>query len=60
MRLLTILAFVLRVMNRTVVKGALTMSKRKLLLAVLLLTLAGSATAYFVSLDAPQDFPISI
>jgi len=36
------------------------MSKRKLLLAVLLLTLAGSATAYFVSLDAPQDFPISI
>lgn len=34
--------------------------KRKLLAGILLLILAGSAAAYFTSLDAPQDFPINI
>lgn len=34
--------------------------KKKLLLLVVLLALTGAATAYFVSLDAPQDFPVNI
>ena len=34
--------------------------KRKLLLGTILLVLAGSAAAYFTSLDAPQDFPTNI
>lgn len=33
---------------------------RKIIIAVVLLILAASATAYFVSLDAPQDFPTNI
>lgn len=36
------------------------MTKKRIALALVLLVLAGSATAYFVSLDAPQDFPINI
>jgi hypothetical protein len=36
------------------------MKKRHIAFALVLLMLAGSATAYFVSLDAPQDFPINI
>ncbi len=34
--------------------------KKRVILGVILLVLAGSATAYFVSLDAPQDFPTNI
>jgi hypothetical protein len=34
--------------------------KKRILLAIVLLAVAGSAAAYFVSLDAPQDFPINI
>lgn len=34
--------------------------KKRLILAVVLLALAGSAAAYYVSLDAPQDFPTNI
>lgn len=34
--------------------------KKRVILSVILLALAGSAAAYFVSLDAPQDFPTNI
>ncbi len=34
--------------------------KKKLLLGLTLLMLMGAASAYFVSLDAPQDFPVNI
>lgn len=34
--------------------------KKRLLLAIVLLAVAGTAAAYYVSLDAPQDFPINI
>lgn len=34
--------------------------KKRLILLAMLLAIAGSATAYFVSLDAPQDFPTNI
>lgn len=34
--------------------------KKRILLAIVLMAVAGSAAAYFVSLDAPQDFPINI
>lgn len=34
--------------------------KKRIILAIMLLIVAGSATAYFVSLDAPQDFPTNI
>ncbi|MCS4308942.1 hypothetical protein J2X32_002921 [Rheinheimera pacifica] len=34
--------------------------KKRIILALVLLAVAGSAAAYFVSLDAPQDFPINI
>lgn len=36
------------------------MKKKGVLIALVLLVLTGSAAAYFVSLDAPQDFPINI
>lgn len=36
------------------------MKKKRILLALVLVLLTGSATAYFVSLDAPQDFPLNI
>ena len=34
--------------------------KKKLIIAAVLLTIAGTASAYFVSLDSPQDFPTNI
>lgn len=34
--------------------------KKRIILAIMLLIVAGSAAAYFVSLDAPQDFPTNI
>ncbi len=34
--------------------------KRRIIVALILLSIAGSAAAYFVSLDAPQDFPTNI
>jgi hypothetical protein len=34
--------------------------KKRLLISAVLLALAGGASAYFVSLDAPQDFPVNI
>lgn len=34
--------------------------KKRLILGIILLVLAGTAGAYFVSLDAPQDFPINV
>ena len=34
--------------------------KKKLLLAIVLIALAAGASAYLVSLDAPQDFPTNI
>lgn len=36
------------------------MKKKHILLALVLMLVAGTATAYFVSLDAPQDFPLNI
>jgi hypothetical protein len=33
---------------------------KRIVIAILLLSLAASAGAYFVSLDAPQDFPTNI
>jgi hypothetical protein len=34
--------------------------KKRVMIGVVLLALAGGASAYFASLDAPQDFPINI
>jgi len=34
--------------------------KKKLLIAAVLVALASTASAYFVSLDSPQDFPVNI
>jgi len=34
--------------------------KKKILIAAILIAITGTATAYFVSLDAPQDFPTNI
>ena len=34
--------------------------KKKLIVTAILVVIAGSASAYFVSLDAPQDFPTNI
>lgn len=34
--------------------------KKRLLVALLLLSFTGAVAAYFVSLDAPQDFPTNI
>lgn len=34
--------------------------KTKIVLAAVLILLTGTVSAYFVSLDAPQDFPINI
>ncbi|CCQ11599.1 hypothetical protein PALB_25000 [Pseudoalteromonas luteoviolacea B = ATCC 29581] len=33
---------------------------KKHVLGILFLVIASAASAYFVSLDAPQDFPINI
>lgn len=34
--------------------------KKKIIIAAILVAIAGTASAYFVSLDAPQDFPTNI
>jgi hypothetical protein len=34
--------------------------KQRIIIGVVLMALAGSAGAYFTSLDAPQDFPVNI
>jgi len=34
--------------------------KKKLLIAAVLIALASTASAFFVSLDAPQEFPVNI
>ncbi len=34
--------------------------KKKLIILGVLMLLAGTASAYFVSLDVPQDFPTNI
>jgi len=37
-----------------------TNMKKKFIIAAILLIVAGTASAYLVSLDAPQDFPTNI
>lgn len=34
--------------------------KKRVIVILLMLCFAGGVAAYFVSLDAPQDFPINI